>query len=543
MVWRKQLSFSAIKSRVAFDSGWQSTGLILTAVLLGFLLSRLPLPVAGVLAAGTAVFLLTLIQPLFGLGITLLAGPFGALENQVFGVAALDSGQMLLLFTFAAWVSRGLLRKKIVIPQTTLNLPFLILIFSMILTLPGAVSPLDSFKEILKWIEMLLIMWMIVDLAQEFSNRLRQVIGWLVAMLLLAGVIQAVIGVWQFGLRGDGPEHFLVLGQFYRAYGTFEQPNPFGGFMNLSALLAIGLLIGCLTAWRQAQRRNHVRLKHNEIKIWQWFFVTTAVALAALITTLGVVVSWSRGAWLGFAAGTAVLLLLWPRKQRWGWILLAAVLALFIVGLGLNLIPDAITSRLAGFTADLQFGDIRGVDINDANYSVLERLAHWQAALDMATQKLWLGVGIGNYGAAYPDFALINWPDALGHAHNYYLNILAEAGVIGLLAYAAFWLVVFRQTWRLLGTWQKVIKNKNHEKAANSSRKPQISNSSYFQEFSVAYQNLLDWPERGIALGLMGAWTALTVHQLVDKLYVNNIYIHLGAMLGLLQLLAIVSKR
>ena len=40
-----------------------------------------------------------------------------------------------------------------------------------------------------------------------------------------------------------------------------------------------------------------------------------------------------------------------------------------------------------------------------------------------------------------------------------------------------------------------------------------------------------------IALGLLAAWTAVAVHHLVDKLYVNNIYIHLGVMFGLLQLL------
>jgi O-antigen ligase len=87
----------------------------------------------------------------------------------------------------------------------------------------------------------------------------------------------------------------------------------------------------------------------------------------------------------------------------------------------------------------------------------------------------------------------------LGHAHNYYLNTLAETGVLGLLAYGLLWTAVSFQTIRQL--------------------------------------RRLDWPWRGIALGLLGAWTAVTVHHLVDKLYVNNIYIHLGVMFGLLQLL------
>jgi len=144
-------------------------------------------------------------------------------------------------------------------------------------------------------------------------------------------------------------------------------------------------------------------------------------------------------------------------------------------------------------------GDVRGVDINDANYAVIERLAHWQAAVTMARDDLWTGVGFGNYPAAYPAYALINFPDALGHAHNYYLNLLAEVGLPGLLAYVLFWLAIVGQTIRAC--------------------------------------RRLAWPERGVAVGLLAAWAALAVHHLVDKLYVNNVYAHLGAMFGLLQLL------
>ena len=173
--------------------------------------------------------------------------------------------------------------------------------------------------------------------------------------------------------------------------------------------------------------------------------------------------------------------------------------ALLLTGLQFNLIPASITNRVTSFSQDLQFGDVRGVDINDANYAVLERLAHWQAALGMAGDNVWLGVGFGNYEPAYADYALINWPAPLGHAHNYYLNLLAETGIIGLAAYLFLWTAVFWQTIRLL--------------------------------------KRLDWPRRGIALGLLAAWTDLSIHHLVDKLYVNNIYIHLGVMLALLQLL------
>ena len=40
--------------------------------------------------------------------------------------------------------------------------------------------------------------------------------------------------------------------------------------------------------------------------------------------------------------------------------------------------------------------------------------------------------------------------------------------------------------------------------------------------------------ERGVLLGLMGAWTHLSLHQLFDNLYVNNMHLLLAALLGLL---------
>jgi O-antigen ligase len=228
--------------------------------------------------------------------------------------------------------------------------------------------------------------------------------------------------------------------------------------------------------------------------LWLAFVGGCAAALAA-----GLIFSWSRGAWLGFGAAMGALVLFFPRRRWIGLLLLVVGGGLFLAGNQFGLIPASISSRVTSFSEDLQFGDVRGVDINDANYAVLERLAHWQAAIEMAKDNIWTGVGFGNYEPAYGDYALVNWPFPLGHAHNYYLNILAEIGVPGLLAYLFLWGAVFWQTADLI--------------------------------------KRLDWPGRGIALGLLAVWVTLSVHHLVDKLYVNNLYIFLGALFGLQQIL------
>jgi putative inorganic carbon (HCO3(-)) transporter len=461
------------------------------ALAAGLALSHLSLTVAAVALAGAAVILAVLIQPLVGLTITLVLAPLGALESVLLGGTSFDSGQLLLVLALGAWLVRACVRRQLVFPRAAraLLVPWSILIGAATLSLLEAPSLAAGLKEMAKWIQLALIACLAVDAAtDQRAGRLR--VGWVVTAVLLAGVSQALVGIWQFGLRGHGPEHFEILGRFYRAYGTFEQPNPYAGFLGLSLPLALGVVIGQLAAGPLTPRsllRGLVRIR-------------TLLALgAAFLIAAALVMSWSRGAWLGAAAGLLGMLAFLPRRRGLGLLLVVVLVLAGWIALRGGFVPGAIAERLTGFAEYTQFQDARGADVTPENYAVLERMAHWQAALSMADEHPWLGVGFGNYEAAYGDYALLNWPYPLGHAHNYYLNILAEVGIIGLGAYLAFWGVVVWMNLRLL--------------------------------------RQLPYPQRGVALGLMGAWIHLSTHQLVDKLFVNNIYLHLGALLGIMILL------
>ncbi|MEZ4518396.1 MAG: O-antigen ligase family protein [Chloroflexota bacterium] len=492
--------------RLGRDTAWLP--IALAAVLVAFLISTLPVVYSVALIGGLLLISLTLVYPLVGLGVALLLGPFGALENIILGSSLLDSGQLVLLLTIGSWMAAGLARRRIWLAKTPINLPLGLFIFVTAVTLVSADSIPLGLREVLKWVEMGLIILLVVDTATDGGRDLRHLSStarWLLGFLLLAGFIQAAVGVWQFGLRGTGPEHFLVLGRFYRAYGTFEQPNPFGGYMNLTALPALGIVWGLVMSRIRRWQTHDESEESDAILDPPWFWLAFA-GLVAVTAGLALVFSWSRGAWLGLLAGLVVMVLFSARRWWVGFVLLVLGGTVAFGGLAGGVAAgigpaQSIADRLLGFQDDFTFGDVRGVDINDSNYSVLERLAHWQAAMDMARDDVWTGVGFGNYEAAYPRYALINWPAALGHAHNYYLNLLAEIGVIGLIAYVILWGVIIIQ--------------------------------------SVRVMSRLDWPDRGIVLGLLAAWVALAVHHLVDKLYVNNIYLHLGAMIALLQLAAL----
>ena len=188
-------------------------------------------------------------------------------------------------------------------------------------------------------------------------------------------------------------------------------------------------------------------------------------------------------------------------RRLWVGLALGAVALIGLIGLSsAGLLPASIGERLADAGALFEIRDVRGVPINDANYALIERQAHWQAALNMLTDHPWTGVGFSNYQPLYEQYRLLNWPMPLGHAHNIYLNVAAETGIIGLGLYLLLWISVFSLTFRTIRR---------------------------AQEF-----------DRAVAVGLMGAWIYLGTHMLVDNLYVNNAHLLIGALFGLLAAIA-----
>jgi putative inorganic carbon (HCO3(-)) transporter len=447
------------------------------ALLAGLLVAALPLEHGLALLAGAALAAVAVLDPLAGLALAMILGPARAyLATALPGVPS-DLGQVFFALAAAGWLARGLARRSLVVPRSSLLVPLGLYLGVGLLSLLPAASLEEGLKELIKWAQVGVV---IVILAGEAARGRARAI---VAAVLLAGLAQALLGLWQYQFRGLGPEHFQVAGGQFRAYGTFEQPNPFGGFLGLLWPVAAALAWSWLARFWQGRQPRALG-------------AALGLGLLAGVLGAGLLASFSRGAWLGAAAAAVALAVRLPRRALLG---LALVAVSGLAGWGLlraGLVPAGIAARLDSFDDLALVADVRGITITEANFAVIERLAHWQAASDMARDHPWLGVGLGNYGVAYAHYGLLNWPNALGHAHLIYLNVLAETGLLGLATYLLLWAAVFAATLRVIA------------RAAGTTR--------------------------GLALGLFGAWTHLSVHHLVDNLYVNNIHLMLGALLALL---------
>lgn len=348
----------------------------------------------------------------------------------------------------------------------------------IILSVTVAITRAPVIKEALKWGEVVAV----VSAAWLFIRTERQAL-WLAWAAVLVGVAEALLGCAQdvlaTGLLGPG-------GANIRVFGTFDQPNPYGGYLNLSLPIALALaLFG-----RDPRMR--------------W---VAGGASALMLFALDL--SDSRGALLGLVAALVVLAAVGWRFERKALLALLIGIPLFATLWFTHLIPSRIEDKLL---AQFRVNDVSlTAQLNDANYSTIERLAHWVAGLRMFRAHPLLGVGAGNYGAAYQRYKVPGWDESLTHAHNYYINVAAETGALGLLAFLAVVAVALWLAWR----------------------------ATRATDWRRAGQGALAGIDaRAVAIGCAAVIVALCVHNMTDDLFVHAMELQFALTLGVLLRLA-----
>lgn len=454
---------------------WIALALVATA---GALI-LLPFPYAVALIGGALALIAILRVPELALYALMFAVPYGSLLPIAVGASNVTAVDLLVVVVLGLWLARMIAKDRaIAIRFPPLTLPFAFFLFAAFVSMTQAVSLQFALKEFAKWAEMF-AMYLCVANSLDRSSATRVLI-----VMMLAGISEAAIGMYQF-LFKVGPDGFLLFDRFIRAFGTFEQPNPYAGYLGLVIPIALGVITGLKV--------------HASALTWKGLLGASSlglvafVALAATLAALGM--SWSRGAWIGVGAGLVATVVVQSRRALVLSIIGAVVLAFVIWLSSINIIPNAIAARFSGVEEYFGVFDVRGVQVDDANFALVERMAHWQAAFDMFQTHPAIGVGFGNYQVVYPDYALPRWSDPLGHAHNYYLNVAAEAGALGLIAFVVLWIAVIVQGWRAV----------------------RISHGSW----------------RGIAAGILGVIVAVAIFNAFDDLFVHGMHVQFGVILGI----------
>lgn len=402
----------------------------------------------------------------------------------------ISATEALLAVALFLWFGDGVRRRSVAIQVSIPLLAGLLYALFLFVALFNAYDFGEAAAEMLKWVEFAITVVLVQTMVRKGQRY------WLVLGLLIGGSVQGLIGLYQFLFR-IGPDWFLFLGRFMRAYGSFSQPNPYAGYLGLTLPVAVSLALYGWQHFRQWKLRQIFRRTIIDQPI---FWGGVGVTSCGLIG-IGMILSWSRGGWLGMAAGLVMVLFLRSRFTiALGTLLLLLGLIFALAGaISPTIVPSAITSRLADLPAYFGLTDILSQPLTDENFAVVERVAHWAAAVRMWQLSPWLGVGPGNYAVVYDSVKLPGWDEALGHAHNIYLNLLAETGIWGLVAF--------------LGMWGTIT-------------------GWLIRQLRFAKKQGDRW-QQALLLGILGAIAHLSVHNLFDNLFVQGIYLHLALWIGL----------
>ncbi|MDP2660775.1 MAG: O-antigen ligase family protein [Dehalococcoidia bacterium] len=444
--------------------------LVLGMVIVALAIGILPLSMAAALVVGTAALLLTLARLEYGLALLAFTVPFGSLGEIDTGDFSLSATEFIVPLVVLGWVLRMIASRQVRISAPWVVWPLLLFLSTMALSLTNSVSPGLSLKEIAKWTEFLAVLVLISSAIKE-----KQQVKFLVGAVLVAGAVAALHGWYQFILR-EGPPSFLVSDQFLRAYGFYGQPNPFAGYLLSVAPLALALL---LVAYR----------KHLP---WKPLFAAFFIVSAAILMTL------SRGGMMGLAGASALIAAVWRRDSKLYLVLALLVISVFSLAISYEALPIP-GAEEGGPLADFGIFDPSNVAPTPQNWSVVERMALWYSAWNMWKDSPWLGIGIGNFRAIYPHYALPKWNLGQEHAHNFYLNVLTEAGAVGFAAYLVFLASIFTFAARAL--------------------KSALASGWHLGS--------------GLAMGLLAVLVALSLHNFFDNIYVHGMLVQMGILLGL----------
>lgn len=224
---------------------------------------------------------------------------------------------------------------------------------------------------------------------------------WVRAVVLVflgTSLLLAFHGLFQYVTHAPMPKNWVDAQETAistRAFSVVENPNGLGAFLLLGSILAASLALS----------RGR-------------FLVRIAFAGTALVLVVGLAVSFSRGAWLGFIVGLVALAVLSQRR------LLAAM---FVAGILAPLAAPTVFLNRLTFAFSPEYL---------AKSASTGRLFIWRVAIDRIIEHPWLGVGLGTFGGSTAALFAYGMP----WVDNFYLQLAAEGGLVLLGAF--LWLLL-----------------------------------------------------------------------------------------------------
>lgn len=250
----------------------------------------------------------------------------------------------------------------------------------------------------------------------DSANRLRK----LTIFLSVFGFGYAFFAILQSVLSPD------------KIFGIYGRPgaNPFGSFVNRNHFaawieLAIALPLGLLFTGAVSKDKRLLYI--------------TAISLMGV----ALIVSGSRGGLVAFLVEIIFLLLITNRSEGKGKSFVKPVLAV-----GLVLVVIAGSFFVGGESSLTRIS----TDQAEAAGTNADRAHIWSVTLKVIGDSMPFGVGLGAFGTAYGKFDVNSGLERVEQAHNDFLQVISDAGIVGAFLGIGFLFLLFRAGKRSLQT-------------------------------------------------------------------------------------------
>jgi O-antigen ligase len=352
----------------------------------------------------------------FGL---LMFGPlaFGAVEP--WSIFVLETGSVLLILL---WLAKQWLDGELAIQWNPLFLPmsaFGILILVQIVFRTSA-YPHDTFSQALQYVAYAMLCFLAAQTLLR-SSQART----LATIFAVYGFLIASFALVQ-GIASNGKLYWIRqphLGGWI--YGPYVNHNHYAGLMEL--LIPIPLVLSLTRLTEEKER--------------------LAAGVAAAIMTGTVFLSGSRGGMLAVFAEFMFLAIVLVRRRKTIRIAIGAIaFAIVLVSLLTWLGGQELTTRITSISTEARTEISGGM-----------RLSIDRDSLRMFRVKPVLGWGLGTFPVVYPQFRSFYTNFFVNEAHNDYLQLMTESGLLGFGTMVWFLVVVYRTALGKIENWTSEV--------------------------------------------------------------------------------------
>ncbi len=333
----------------------------------------------------------------------------GAVEDWARAVLAVGAGVLLVLWSVCLLFEKENGRVVILTPLLTPFFAFVLVVVAQ-LGLHRSVSAFETRQDLILVMSCLILLFLA---AQSFraADHWRSFLWFLMSF----GFLVSIFGILQ-QLTFNGKLYwFRDMRYGGIPFGPYVNRNHFAGFAELVIPVAL------------------VPLVLGKVRKERWF----AAGLFALVTIGALFLSASRGGIVSFSVELGVMIFIVVARRAAGKHALAG---------GIILLLALVMVTWTGVHQVLdRFSSLQVLEVTVGKRASMRQDA-WRIFLDYPV----LGAGLGTLQTVFPAYDSLYDGKVVNHAHNDYLEALAETGVAGALCCAAFLVLLFSSSLKRL---------------------------------------------------------------------------------------------